>query len=125
MRRVTLALAVTALACAPAKGSQSPAPAPAPQRAASDTEQTTRDTGQAVNVGPGALSIPNANPYPSTYKPFPSRPTIIKNVTLLTAAGPTIRNGAIVLKDGKIALVADRADDPRIAQAAGSNPVVI
>ena len=125
MRRVTLALAVTALACAPAKGSQSPAPAPAPQRAASDTEQTTRDTGQAVNVGPGALSIPNANPYPSTYKPFPSRPTIIKNVTLLTAAGPTIRNGTIVMKDGKIALVADRADDPRIAQAAGSNPVVI
>ncbi|HEX6964587.1 MAG TPA: amidohydrolase [Gemmatimonadaceae bacterium] len=92
---------------------------------ASDTGQTTRDTSQVANVGPGALSLPNADPYPSTYKPFPSRPTVIKNVTLLTAAGPTIPHGAIVMKEGKIVLVTDNANDPRIAQAAGSDAVVI
>ncbi|HEX5436924.1 MAG TPA: hypothetical protein VFW98_07185, partial [Gemmatimonadaceae bacterium] len=124
MRNVILALAVTALACAPARGSQGPAPAPTPQRVASDTAQTTSDT-EHVTPGPGALSIPNANPYPSTYKPFPSQPTIIRNVTLLTAAGPTIRNGAIVMKDGKIALVTGNAQDPRIAQMAGPNAVII
>jgi imidazolonepropionase-like amidohydrolase len=53
----------------------------------------------------GALSTPNADPFPSTYHPFASRPTVIRNVTILTAAGPTIRNGSIVLRDGKIAEV--------------------
>ncbi|MDP9023978.1 MAG: hypothetical protein M3N13_01205, partial [Candidatus Eremiobacteraeota bacterium] len=47
--------------------------------------------------GPGALSVPFADPYPSTYTPFPSRPTLIRGATLLTAAGPVIRNGSILL----------------------------
>jgi imidazolonepropionase-like amidohydrolase len=55
--------------------------------------------------GAGALSIPNADPFPSTYVPFPSRPTLIRNVTIMTAAGPTIRNGAILMRDGKIVSV--------------------
>ncbi|MBV8643952.1 MAG: amidohydrolase family protein [Candidatus Eremiobacteraeota bacterium] len=55
--------------------------------------------------GPGALSVPFADPYPSTYTPYPSRPTLIRNATLLTAAGPAIRNGSILLQDGKIAAV--------------------
>jgi imidazolonepropionase-like amidohydrolase len=53
-------------------------------------------------AGPGATSLPNADPFPSTYRPFPSKTTVIKNVTILTAAGPRITNGAILLKDGKI-----------------------
>jgi imidazolonepropionase-like amidohydrolase len=52
--------------------------------------------------GAGALSLPNADPFPSTYTPFPSRTTVIRNVTILTAAGPTIRNGTIVMQGGKI-----------------------
>ncbi|MBV8580221.1 MAG: amidohydrolase family protein [Candidatus Eremiobacteraeota bacterium] len=55
--------------------------------------------------GPGALSVPFADPYPSTYTPYPSRPTLIRNATLLTAAGPAIHNGSILLQDGKIAAV--------------------
>jgi len=55
--------------------------------------------------GPGALSVPFADPYPSTYVPFPSRATLIRNATLLTAAGPVIRNGSILLRDGKIVAV--------------------
>jgi imidazolonepropionase-like amidohydrolase len=49
--------------------------------------------------------MPNADPFPSTYVPFPSRATLIRNVNILTAAGPLIRNGAILLQNGKIAAV--------------------
>jgi imidazolonepropionase-like amidohydrolase len=49
--------------------------------------------------------VPNDNPFPSTYQPFPSRTTLIRNVTILTAAGPTIHNGSVLLRDGKIAAV--------------------
>ena len=55
--------------------------------------------------GAGALSLPNADPFPSTYTPFPSRTTVIRNVTIMTAAGPTIRNGTIVMQGGKIVAV--------------------
>jgi len=34
------------------------------------------------------LSVPNANPFPSTYAPFASRTTVIRGATILTAAGP-------------------------------------
>ena len=47
--------------------------------------------------------MPNADPFPSTYRPFPSRPTIIRNATIMTADGPRITGGSILLRDGKIA----------------------
>jgi imidazolonepropionase-like amidohydrolase len=55
--------------------------------------------------GPGALSLPLADPYPSTYTPFAAHTTLIKNATLLTAAGPVIHGGSILLQDGKIAAI--------------------
>ena len=58
-------------------------------------------TPPASNPGPGALSLPNADPFPSTYTPSPSRPTVIRNVNIFTGAGPLIRNGAVLLVDGK------------------------
>jgi imidazolonepropionase-like amidohydrolase len=70
-----------------------------------------RDTAQGA-AGLGATSIPNADPFPSTYTPFPSRPTVIRNVSILTAAGPIIRNGAILLQNGKIAAVGATVDAP-------------
>ncbi len=60
-----------------------------------------RDTAKQLPM-PGGTSVPNADPFPSTYRPYGSRPTVIRNVTILTAAGPTIRNGSVVLRDGKI-----------------------
>ena len=62
--------------------------------------------------GPGALSLPNADPYTSTYAPGPARTTLIRNVTLLTAAGPAIRNGAILLQNGKIAALGANVSAP-------------
>ncbi|MFI5232826.1 MAG: hypothetical protein ACHQSE_09975, partial [Gemmatimonadales bacterium] len=55
--------------------------------------------------GPGALSVPNANPFPSTYVPFASRPTVIQHVNIFTATGPLIRDGAILIEGGKVAAV--------------------
>jgi imidazolonepropionase-like amidohydrolase len=45
------------------------------------------------------------HPYPSTYKPLPSRPTLIVHATVLTAAGPRIEDGSVLLQDGRIAQV--------------------
>ena len=55
--------------------------------------------------GPGALSLPNADPFPSTYQVRPTRPTIIRNVNIFTGAGPLIRGGSLLLRDGKVAAV--------------------
>jgi imidazolonepropionase-like amidohydrolase len=46
---------------------------------------------------------PLTNPYASTYQPLPSQTTLIRNATILTAAGPIIERGSILLQNGKIA----------------------
>lgn len=46
-----------------------------------------------------------ADLYGSTYKPLPSRPTLITNATVLTAAGDRIEGGSVLMSDGKIAAV--------------------
>src|SRR5215207_804949 len=46
-----------------------------------------------------------ADLYASTYKPLPSRPTLVTNATVLTAAGERIEGGAVLMRDGKIAAV--------------------
>jgi imidazolonepropionase-like amidohydrolase len=68
----------------------------------------------AVTAPPeaGSLSIPNADPFPSTYKPYPSKPTVIQHATILTAAGPTIHDGSVVLRDGRIVAVGTTVDVP-------------
>src|SRR3954469_4772098 len=49
----------------------------------------------ASQQGGGAPSaVPNA--YASTYTPLPSRTTVIRNATILTAAGPAIERGSIL-----------------------------
>jgi imidazolonepropionase-like amidohydrolase len=62
--------------------------------------------------GRGAVAAPNADPFPSTYKPFPSKTTLIKNATILTAAGPRIVGGSVLLRDGKIAAVGTNVTVP-------------
>ena len=98
MRVLLCLLLVGALACASAPSQTTTSSSPA------------RDTSQAV--GRGGTSAPNADPFPSTYAPFPSRTTVIRNVNILTAAGPLIRNGAILLQNGKIAAIGATVDAP-------------
>src|SRR5437763_11593922 len=81
---------------------QTQQPSPAPQASASP----------APSPGPGGTSLPNADPFPSTYKPFPRRTTLIRNATIMTAAGPTIEKGSVLLRDGKIAAVGTSVTAP-------------
>jgi len=72
---------------------------------AGKTAPAAADTTHKTPPGPGALSLPNADPFPSTYKPFPSKTTLIKNATVFTATGPRITGGSVLLRDGKIVAV--------------------
>src|SRR5687767_2997146 len=90
MRLVILAAAALALSGCAARSPKPSATAP---------KDTTSPTGL------GGLSAPNADPFPSTYARFPSAPVVLRNVNIMTAAGPTIRNGMVSLAEGKIVAV--------------------
>ena len=53
---------------------------------------------------PGEIRI-NQNPYPSTYQPYGSVPTLIRGATILDGEGGRIENGSVLLVDGKISAV--------------------
>ncbi len=102
-----LTLAASTLACATQPTART-APEPATTAAQPPaTADTTR-----VAPGPGALSVPNADPYPSSYRPFPARTTVIRNATIMTAAGPTLRGATVVLRDGKVAAIGNNVAVP-------------
>ncbi len=46
-----------------------------------------------------------SNPFPSTYKPLPGRPTAIVGATLLTGTGAQVENGVVLIRDGRIQAV--------------------
>lgn len=46
-----------------------------------------------------------ANPYPSTYEPFPNAPVLITHATILDGEGAMIEDGSLLLQDGKIAAI--------------------
>jgi imidazolonepropionase-like amidohydrolase len=50
--------------------------------------------------------------YASTYQPPPARPTVIRNATILTAAGPMLERGSVLLRDGKVAAVGQTVEAP-------------
>src|SRR6267143_5512663 len=68
-------------------------------------KESVENSPPSTPPGPGGASLPNANPFPSTYRPFPGRTTLIRNATIMTAAGASIPNGSVLLRDGKIAAV--------------------
>ena len=100
-----VALVGWSLACAGAAGGPAPTPAPVPAKPAADTVAS-------APPGAGMLSAPNADPFPSTYTPYPSKPTVIQHATILTAAGPAIHDGTVVLRDGRIVAVGTTVDVP-------------
>src|SRR2546425_13146414 len=57
--------------------------------------------------------------YPSTYRRHPNPPVLIRNATVMTATGQEIRNGSIVLRDGRIVAVGEKADAPAGAAGVG------
>ena len=112
---VSIPLAVLLASCSSAArtAQSSPTPSQPAASAAPGPTETRRDSTPRVGApGAGGISLPNADPFPSTYRPFASRPTVIRNVTILTAAGPAIRNGAVLLTNGKIAQVGATVNAP-------------
>ena len=67
-------------------------------------------------------AVPNPDAYRSTYEPLPSRTTVIRNATILTAAGPIIERGSILLQNGRVAAVGATVNAPAdavVIEAAG------
>lgn len=54
----------------------------------------------------------NKNPFPSTYVPMASEPTIITNVTILDGVGGKIESGAVLFVDGKIEAIGESVEAP-------------
>ena len=49
----------------------------------------------------------SAAPFPSTYEPLPSSPTLIKNATVLTGDGARLENASLLMMNGEIAWIGD------------------
>ncbi|MFD1786837.1 amidohydrolase [Sphingomonas floccifaciens] len=52
------------------------------------------------------------NPFPSTYRPYPGVPTLVRNVTVYDGEGGRIENGQVLFADGKIVAVGQSVDAP-------------
>ncbi|MDQ6887743.1 MAG: amidohydrolase [Gemmatimonadota bacterium] len=113
MRHLSLAAALVVAGCSSGSSRTRPTTEPLPQRAApgDSAVRTTAQTSPGA-PGTGGSSLPNADPFPSSYRPFPSRTTVIRHATILTAAGPRIEDGSILLRDGKIVSVGKAVDAP-------------
>jgi len=96
MSKIAIVAALTAallVGCGKRGAEQKPAPDAVPAKEAS------------ADTGKGAPGRPPHDPYPSTYRAYPSQATLIVGATILTGAGQKIENGAVLLIDGKIASV--------------------
>ncbi|MFN3514835.1 MAG: amidohydrolase [Phenylobacterium sp.] len=89
-----------------ATGAPKPPPAAAPAPAAS--------------LRPG-LDPRGADPFPSTYRPAAARPVAIVGANILTAAGPEILGGTVVLSEGKILAVGRDVAPPTGAEIVQAN----
>ena len=68
------------------------------QRSEAQSASSREGQGKAV---PARYSPP-ADPYPSTYRPYPGVPTAITGATIFDGEGGRIENGTIVMADGRI-----------------------
>ena len=50
-------------------------------------------------------TLSHAQPFPSTYQPLPSQPTLISNATILTGDGQRLNGASLLMRDGKIVWV--------------------
>ena len=83
----SLAMLVLLAGCASAGARTTNAAAPA------QTAAPAAATGQDAGIGPQ---------YPSTYQRHPNAPVLIRNATIMTAAGQEIQGGSILFRDGRI-----------------------
>src|SRR5688572_9932750 len=94
-----IVLAAAACSSAGARSSQNPAPASPPAAPAAATGQDTTNSWDRPQ-------------YPSTYRRRPNPPVVIRNATIMTAAGQEIQGGSILFRDGRIVAVGTTVDAP-------------
>jgi len=104
MKAAVIVAIMVAAGCASgaarARSGSSPAPATAAAAPAAQAA-AAQDTSSAI--GPQ---------YPSTYKRHPNPPVLIKNATIMTAAGQEIQGGSILFRDGRIVSVGTSVQAP-------------
>src|SRR6267154_1506597 len=100
---LSLLLALTG-ACASAGKATSAAQAPAPAAPTAPAAVPSAAKSESSSV--------ERPQYPSTYARHPNPPVVIRNATIMTAAGQEISNGSILLKDGRIVAVGTKVDAP-------------
>ncbi|HEX4632416.1 MAG TPA: hypothetical protein VH163_01195, partial [Gemmatimonadales bacterium] len=101
MRSAGWLVVVALAACAGARAPQSPSPAQSAAAPAATSAAAQQDSFSAERAQ-----------YPSTYKRHPNPPVLIKNATIMTAAGQEIANGSILFKDGRIVAVGTSVTAP-------------
>ena len=97
---------VGALAACSGMGGGAQSPPATPETAPAVTAQ--RDTLQPFK---DTLSFMRPQ-YPSTYRRRPNPPVLIRNATVLTAAGPELRNASVLFQDGTIVAVGGTVQAP-------------
>src|SRR5439155_11957472 len=95
----TLLVLTAACASAGARPAQQPQATPAGNKPAA---AAATDTSSSVD----------RPQYPSTYQRHANPPVLIKNATIMTAAGQEIANGSILFKDGRIVAVGTNVQAP-------------
>ncbi|WP_028916639.1 amidohydrolase [Pseudoxanthomonas sp. J35] len=62
------------------------------------------------------------DPYPSTYRPLPSEPVLLRNATVLTGTGERLDGADVLMRDGRVAAVGTGLQAPadaRVVDATG------
>jgi imidazolonepropionase-like amidohydrolase len=64
-----------------------------------------KDKKRDENAAARAVREFSKDPYPSTYRPYPGAPTLIRNVTVFDGAGRRFDNASLELRGGKVVAV--------------------
>ena len=97
----TIRTALAALAALSVSACATTAPTKPAAKPASPPAASAPPTPLPKGLDPAQAS----NPFPSTYKPLPGRPTAIVGATLLTGTGAQVENGVVLIRDGRIQAV--------------------
>src|SRR5258707_12946581 len=100
MRHLATAFALLAFAAGCASAGARTTTGAVPQQAGAPAPAAGQDT---AGIGPQ---------YPSTYQRHPNPPVLIRNATIMTAAGQEIQGGSILFKDGRIVAVGTNVQAP-------------
>lgn len=75
--------------------------------------QSATAESQSRSLRAGLDPAQRPDPFPTTYRRLPSQPLAIINAVILTAAGPRIDGGTVLMRDGKVAAVGSGVPVPQ------------